>query len=125
MYLFFVFCFFMNYFIVSIPHVNIHPYTILRLPWWFSGKESACQCRRWQVPHLGQENTLEKGMATHSNILAWKIPWTEEPGGLQSKQWQRVGLDSTTKHRAQHYFTCFFKKFEILIAFVIKMIFTC
>ena len=32
----------------------------------------------------GQEDTLEKGMATHSSILAWKIPWTEEPGGLQS-----------------------------------------
>ena len=34
------------------------------------------------VPSLGQEEPLEKGMATHSNVLAWKIPWTEEPGGL-------------------------------------------
>ena len=34
---------------------------------------------------LGQEDLLEEGMATHSNILAWRIPWTEEPGGLQSK----------------------------------------
>ena len=37
-----------------------------------------------QVQSLGQEGPLEKGMATHSSILAWKIPWTKEPGGLQS-----------------------------------------
>ena len=37
-----------------------------------------------QVPSLGQEDPLEKVMATYSSILAWKIPWTEEPGGLQS-----------------------------------------
>ena len=37
-----------------------------------------------QVLSLGQENPLEKGMATHSSILAWRIPWTEEPGRLQS-----------------------------------------
>ena len=36
------------------------------------------------VPSLGREDPLEKGMATHSNILAWEFPWTEEPGGLQS-----------------------------------------
>ena len=36
------------------------------------------------VRSLGQEDTLEKGMATHSSILAWRIPWTEKPGGLQS-----------------------------------------
>jgi len=36
------------------------------------------------VPYLGWEDPLEKGMATYSNILAWKIPWTEEPGRLQS-----------------------------------------
>ena len=45
-----------------------------------SGKESTRQCRRWES--LGQEDPLEKGMATHSSILAWKIPWTEEPGEL-------------------------------------------
>ena len=37
-----------------------------------------------QVQSLGWENPLEKGIATHSSILAWRIPWTEEPGGLQS-----------------------------------------
>ena len=43
-----------------------------------------------QIPSLGQEVPLEKGMATHSSILARRIPWTEEPGGLQSMVSQRV-----------------------------------
>ena len=43
-----------------------------------------------QVQVLGQEDPLEEGMETHSSILAWRIPWTEEPGGLQSKGLQRV-----------------------------------
>uniref|UniRef100_A0A8B9WQW8 Uncharacterized protein n=1 Tax=Bos mutus grunniens TaxID=30521 RepID=A0A8B9WQW8_BOSMU len=42
---------------------------------------------------LGQEDPLEKEMATHSSTLAWKTPWTEEPGGLQSTGSQRVGHD--------------------------------
>ena len=42
---------------------------------------------------LGREDPLEEGMATHSSILAWRIPWTEEPGGLQSTGSQRVGHD--------------------------------
>ena len=45
------------------------------------------------VQSLGWEGPLEKGMATHSSILAWKIPWTEEPGGLQSMGSQRVRQD--------------------------------
>ena len=45
------------------------------------------------VQSLGQENSLEKETATHSNSIAWEIPWTEEPGGLQSMEWQRVGDD--------------------------------
>ena len=45
------------------------------------------------VQSLGWKDLLEKEMATHSNILAWKIPWTEEPGGLQSKGLQRVRHD--------------------------------
>ena len=44
-----------------------------------------------QVRSLGWEDPLEKGMATHSSILAWEIPWTEEPGRLQSMGLQRVG----------------------------------
>ena len=46
-----------------------------------------------RVRSLGQEDLLEKEMATHSSILAWRIPWTEEPGGLQSMESQRVGHD--------------------------------
>ena len=46
-----------------------------------------------QVRSLGWEDPLEKEMATHSSILAWKIPWTEEPGRLQSMGLQRVGHD--------------------------------
>ena len=45
------------------------------------------------VQSLGQEDTLDKGMATHSSILAWRIPWTEEPGRLQSMRLHRVGHD--------------------------------
>ena len=44
-----------------------------------------------QVRSLGWEDSLEEGMATHSSILAWEIPWPEEPGGLQSIGWHRVG----------------------------------
>ena len=42
---------------------------------------------------LGREDPLEKGMATHSSVLAWRTPWTEEPGGLQSMGLQRLGHD--------------------------------
>ena len=49
------------------------------------------------VPSLGQEDPLEDKMATHSSILAWGIPWTEEPGGLQSVGLQRVGRLSMHK----------------------------
>ena len=44
---------------------------------------------------------LEKGMATHSSVLTWRIPWTEEPGGLQSMGSQRVGHDLATEHTDQ------------------------
>ena len=46
-----------------------------------------------QVRSLGQKDPLEKGMAVHSSILAWEIPWIEEPGGLQSMESQRAGHD--------------------------------
>ena len=49
--------------------------------------------QKTKVGSLGQEDPLEKGMATHSIILSWRIPWTEEPGGLQSKGSQRVRYD--------------------------------
>ena len=49
--------------------------------------------RETWVQSLGWEDPLEEGMATHSSILAWITPWTEEPGGLQSMGLQRVGQD--------------------------------
>ena len=56
------------------------------------GKESACNTGDW-VLSLVWEDPLQRGMATHYSISAWRIPWTEEPGGLQSMGWQRVGHD--------------------------------
>ena len=61
-----------------------------------SGIEPACQCRRHercQIRSLGREAHLEGSMATHSSILVWEIPWTEEPGGLGFIGSQRVGWD--------------------------------
>ena len=51
-----------------------------------------------QVGSLGREDPLKEEMATHSSVLAWRIPWTEVPGGLQSMGSQRVGHDSVTEH---------------------------
>ena len=69
-----------------------------------SGKEPICQHRRQtQVRFLDWEDPLEEGMATCSSILAWRIPWTEEPGALQSMGSQRVGQDRSDvarMHRA-------------------------
>ena len=55
--------------------------------------ESLSVARETQIQSLGGEDPLEKRMATHSSILAWKIPWMEEPGRLQSMGSQRVGHD--------------------------------
>ena len=64
-------------------------------PQWLSGKESTCSAGDMGDAGLilGLGRPLEKEMATHSSILVWKIPWTEEPGGLQSIGSQRVGHD--------------------------------
>ena len=51
------------------------------------------ESQEMQVRSLGQEDPLEKEMATNSSILAWRLPWTEEPGGLQSMGSQRIGQD--------------------------------
>ena len=55
--------------------------------------KSLPEMRETWVQSLGQEDFLEKGIATQSSILAWRIPWTEEPGGLQSTELQGVGHD--------------------------------
>ena len=70
------------------------------LPGGAGGKESACQCRRCKrVPSVGGEDLLEEEMVSHSSILAWKIAWTEEPGGLLSMWLQRVGHERVTKQQ--------------------------
>ena len=55
-----------------------------------------------RVQSLGQEDPLKKEMATHSSILAWKIPWTEEPGRLQAMGLQRVGQDLMTEQQQSY-----------------------
>ena len=55
-----------------------------------------------QVQFLSWEDPLEEGLATHSSILAWRIPWTEEPGGLWSTGSQRVRHDLATEHACTH-----------------------
>ena len=72
-----------NQFVLSLHFTSLVAQTVKRLP----------TMQETRVQFLGQEDLLEKEMATHSSILAWKIPWTEEPGRLQSIGSQRVGLD--------------------------------
>ena len=68
----------------------------------FSGgsdnKESSCQCKRPRFDPWFGKISLEEEMTTHSSILAWRIPWTEEPGGLQS-----TGSQSQIEQRDQHH----------------------
>ena len=63
-----------------------------------NGREPACQCRRHKmhVRSLGREDPLEEGMTTYSSIHAWRIPWTEEPGGLQSMASQESDVTKVT-----------------------------
>ena len=65
-------------------------YKTLDFPCGSDGKEYACYVGDLGFWSLGWEDSLEKGMATHCSILACKIPWTEEPGGLQSMALQRI-----------------------------------
>ena len=72
------------------------------------GKEPTCHCRRWRRHGLGPwvgKIPLEEGMETHSSILAWRIPWTEEPGEPQSKGSQRVGHNGSD---LEHTRTCMY-----------------
>ena len=66
------------------------PVSNLGFPWWLSGKGICLPMQETWVWSLGWEDPLEKGMATHSSILAWSIPWTEEPGKLQYMASQRA-----------------------------------
>ena len=66
------------------------------LPWWLGGKESAYNVGDLSSIPKGRKIPLEKGMATHSSILVWRVPWTEKPGGLQFMGSQRVTQDRAT-----------------------------
>ena len=75
-----------------IAYASLVAQTVKRLP----------AMQETQVRSLGQEDPLEKEMATHSSILAWEMPWTEEPGRLPSKGSQRVGHKLATKQQQKH-----------------------
>ena len=64
-------------------HTHIYTHTYMNFPGYSMVKNPPAMQESW-LRSLGQENPLEKEMATHSSILAWKIPWAEESGGLQS-----------------------------------------
>ena len=81
--------------VILLEHISPTPDLSVGFPGGLNGKESACQCRRQQVGSLAWDDLLEKEMATPSSILAWRIPWKEEPGGLQSMGSQRVGHNRT------------------------------
>ena len=78
-------CFLTSYFCIPVPYngASLVVQTVKRPP----------AMQETQVRSLGQEDPLEKGVATHSSTLAWKIPWMENPCGLQSMRSQRVGHD--------------------------------
>ena len=87
----------------SLPHLTIFPLLTILLPLVQDRSSLVIQRVKnlpamWEtrVWSLGWEDSLEKAMAPHSSTLAWRIPWTEEPGGLQSTGSQRVGHDWAT-----------------------------
>ena len=61
---------------------------------WLKNMPAMQETQEIQVPSLGQEDSLERGMAIYSSVLAWKIPWTEEPGGLDTTE-----VAEHTQHR--------------------------
>ena len=78
---------------------GMREYADVGFPGGTSGKNPLCQFRRYEmwIWSLGWEEPLEEGMATHSSILAWRNPWTEKPGGLQS-----IALQSDRTEATQH-----------------------
>ena len=84
----------------EIKGCNLFDWVIQGLLWWLSGKKSTCSEGGAEDSGsiLGSGRFLEEEMAAHSSMLAWKIPWSEEPGGLQSMGLQRAGHDWVTKH---------------------------
>ena len=72
-------------------HSTTEGYGASQLAQWLKNPPAMRETQEMPVQSLGEEGPLEKGMATHSSILAWKISWTEAPGGLQSMGLRRVG----------------------------------
>ena len=87
----------------EIKGCNPFDWVIQGLLWWLSGKKSTCSEGGAEDSGsiLGSGRFLEEEMAAHSSMLAWKIPWSEEPGGLQSMGLQRAGHDWVTKHNTE------------------------
>ena len=83
----------------SCIYIYIHIYTYIWASLVAQIVKNLPAMQETQVPSLGQEDPLEERMATHSSFLAWRIPWTEEPSGLQSMWSQRVRHDWATKVR--------------------------
>ena len=79
---------------------------------WVKTPPEMQETQEMQVWSLGWEDPLEEEMVTHSSILVWKGPWTEEPGGLESRGVQRVGHNWATKHAGG---TCGSEKFSDLV----------
>ena len=83
----------------DVKYIHTYIFIHIALPWWLSGKKSACKKKKKKICLQCMRHTfapwvrkiLEKEMATHPSILAWEIPWTEEPGRLQSMGLERVG----------------------------------
>ena len=95
-------------------NIGVGCHCLLRLPWLLTPKslvdhmvKNLPVMQETGVQSLGLEDPLEKEMAIHSSILAWRIPWTGEPGGLQSMGSQRVGHDwvRTCKWLTLHYYS--------------------
>ena len=83
-------------------HFHFQRMLFVGLPWWLRWVKNLPAMLESQIQSLSGEDPLEKGMATHSSILAWRIPWTEEPGGLHSMGSQR---DTTEQ---LHYYSYLF-----------------
>ena len=81
---------------ISFSFTGSRKWNIYGHPWWPRWQRIHLPIQEIQVQSLGQKDPLEKGMATHSSFLAWRIPWTEKAGGLQSMGLQRVGYDLAT-----------------------------
>ena len=92
--------------------LNHHPIES-SLSWWLRLQRLCLLMQEIQVPSLDQKDPLEKGMTFHSSILAWRIPWTEEPGGLQSMGSQRVRHDWLMHTTAKKNTICLYWAFHI------------